>query len=113
MDVGAFVVHVGNPVRRRVVLDARPRLLAAAPVRLAARMGLAGLGLAEDAAVELGRDPVIMLVGGAVLAVPDRYPIGRQLGEPRPEVRVDIALQHLGGGQDMRVGIINAQSVFH
>jgi hypothetical protein len=46
-------------------------------------------------------------------SLPDRKPVRRQLAKARPEVRVYVPLQHLRGGVDMRIGIINAKPVSH
>jgi hypothetical protein len=46
-------------------------------------------------------------------SLPDRKPVRRQLAKARPEVRVYIPLQHLGGRVDVRIGIINAKPVLH
>ena len=113
MDVRPLVVHVLDPVRGMVVLHPGPRQLAAAPLRLPTGVRLARRRLAQHPAIEFGRDAVVVETGGMLGRLPDRHPIGRQLGKARPEARVDIALQDLGGGEDMGIGIVDAEPVFH
>src|SRR5207249_1474522 len=48
MNVGAFVVHVGDAVLRLIVLDPGARQFRAAPVAVAPGVALARLRLAED-----------------------------------------------------------------
>ena len=113
MDVGPFLVHVGDAVGGVVVLHAGARQLAAAPVRLAAAVVGARRRLAENAAVVLRRDAVVVAATGVLGRLPDRHPIGFKLLEAWPKLGIDIALQHLRGGHDMRVGIVDAEPVPH
>ena len=107
MHVRPFIVHVQDTVGGLRVLHSRARHLAAAPARLAAGEGLARRRLAEHAAIEFPAKAVGMQTVAGIMA------IGRQLGEPRSKARVEIALEHLCGRTDMRVGVINAKAVSH
>ena len=114
MDVGPFVIHVLDAVLGLVVLHAGPRHLAAHPFRLAAGEGLARRALAKNTPVVFRPDAIIVEpFHTADSSLPDRKPVGRQLAKAPPEVRVDVALQHLSGRVDMRIGIINAKPVSH
>src|SRR5690348_15223485 len=114
MGVGPLVVHVLDAVLGLVVLHTGPRHLAAHPFRLAPGEGGAGRALAEHPPVVFRPDAIIVEpFHTADRSLPDRKPVRRQLAKARPEVRVYIPLQHLGGRVDMRVGIINAKPVSH
>ena len=114
MRVGALIVHVADPALGRVVLDPRAWLLAAHPVGVAAAMGLARRRLAEDALIGDLAEAVDMPAGRAAgIAGPDRHAVGRQVGEPGAEPRVDVFFEDLGRRLDMRVGVIYAQPILH
>jgi hypothetical protein len=76
-------------------------------------MGLARGGLAKDAPVEFGGDAVVVQALGAVLALPDRDSVRRQLGEARAEGGIDVAFQDLRGGHDVGIGIVHPIAVSH
>ena len=114
MDIGPLVVHVPDAILGLIVLHSRAGHLAAHPSRLAAGERVARRRLAQHPPVILGPDAVIVEFGNAAdRALPDGKPVGRQFGEARPEIRVDIPFQHLGSGVDVRIGIINAEPVSH
>jgi hypothetical protein len=96
MDVGALVVHVGDAVRRGIILNAAARHSAATPARLASRMRVARRGLAKDAAIVFCRHAVIVQPGMVFIRPARQHTVRRQFGEPRAKVGVDIALQNLG-----------------
>src|SRR5437762_4024240 len=101
MNVGPLIVHIGDPVDGVVVLHPGTRQFAAAPVRLAAAVVLARRRLAEDAPVIFRRNAVIVAAAGMLGRLADWDAIRREFGEPRPEIRVDVALENLSSGQDM------------
>src|SRR5205809_1097447 len=79
------------------VLHSCSRLLRPSPVGASPGERLVRARLAEDTTVELGPDAVLMgargtadLAGGVAVL--------RQLGQARPEARIDIPLQHFRGG---------------
>ncbi len=113
MDVRPLIVHVLDAVFSLVVLHAGPRQFAAAPVRLAAAVVLARRRLAEDAPIVFRIDPIGLAAAGMLGRLPDRDPVGFEFGKPRPKPGVDIPLQNLGGGHDMRVGIVDPEPVPH
>src|SRR5690349_13311624 len=107
MHIRPLVVHVFDAVGGGGVLNPGARHLAAAPARLAAGEGLTRRRLTENASIEFPAEAVGVQTVAGVMA------IGRQFGEPRPKSRVEIALEHLCGRTDMRVGVINAKAVSH
>jgi hypothetical protein len=113
MHVGPFVVHVLDAVCGLIVVHPRPRHLAAAPPRFAAAEVLARFRFAKDPPVVLGGDAIVVEAARTVPVARRRQPVLRQFGEPRPKTGVDIALEHLGGGVDMGVGVKNPVPVLH
>src|ERR1700761_485142 len=100
MDVRALVIHVEDPIARLVILDAGTRLPGPHPLRIAAGEGLAWRGLAEDTAVELGADTVVVQIASAVDALAGRCAVARQLWQAWTKFRIDVYVQNLGSGVD-------------
>src|SRR5262249_41675162 len=96
-----------------VVLNAGPRHPRPHPARLASAECVARRLFAEHAAIVLGAYAVIVQIAVAFDRLPDRQPIGCQLGQACAKAGIDIALDHLAGGIDMGVGIENADPVPH
>src|SRR5690242_931646 len=104
MTVGSFIIHVADAVGGIVVLYAGTRQLAAHPMRVTTGVSYTRRRLAEHPAVLSRRDAVaVFAVPGMLGGDADRSAIRRQLGKAWPEIGIDIALQHLGAWQDMRV----------
>src|SRR3989442_11484472 len=78
-------------------------LIAAPPLDGSAGEGLVRAGIAEDTPVEFGGHAVLRGVGRAADHLAGGDAVGLQLGEPRTEARVDIAVQDVRGGVDVRV----------
>ncbi len=77
-------------------------------------MRLARRRLAENAAIGNLAVTVNMPPRRATrIAGPHRHPIGREIGQARAEARIDLLVENFGGRLDMRIGIENAQPVFH
>src|SRR4029077_10601594 len=112
MDVGAFLVHVEHTVVGTVVDDAEAWPPFAAPDAAIARAG-AYLGVAQRALVE----SLFETVGGPLAAIEgarlDLGLVGRKVVEPGAERGIDVFLQHVGAGIDMRVRVADAKSVAH
>jgi hypothetical protein len=63
--------------------------------------------LAEDTAVELRPDPVLVGARGAA-DLAGGVAMLRQLGQARSEAWIDVPLQHFGGGVDVGIGVPRA-----
>src|SRR2546430_9532080 len=94
-------VHVLDAVLGLVVLNAEPGLLASHPLDGSAGEGLVRAGIAEDTPVEFGGHAVLRGVGRAADHLAGGNTVGLELGEPRTEARVDIAVQDVRGGGDV------------
>ena len=112
MNVRALVVHVLDAILGAVVLDPDPRLLGASPVRASTREGFVRTGFPEHTAVGLRIDAVLMGVGCTADLTRDG-PVGRQLGQAPPKVRIDVPVQDLRTRIDVRVGIVRSQTGPH
>ena len=113
MRICPLVVHVLDPVLGLVILHAHPRLLRPHPVGAAAGERVVRAGRPEHAAIELRGDPVLIGVGRASDHLARGDAVGRQLGEARPKVRIDVPIQDVRGGIDVRIGVPGAQAVSH
>src|SRR5439155_24237901 len=89
-----------------------PRLLGASPVRASTREGFVRTGFPEHTAVGLRIDAVLMGVGCTADLTRDG-PVGRQLGQAPPKVRIDVPVQDLRTRIDVRVGIVRSQTGPH
>src|SRR5215831_17613523 len=112
MRVGAFIVHVPDAVLGLIVLHTGSRLLRSPPVGAPARERLVGARLAEHTTVGLRADPILVGVRRAA-DLTGRVAVRRQLGQPRTEARIDVALQDFGGRIDVRISVPRAQAVPH
>ena len=113
LRVGPFVVHVLDAVLGLVVLNAEPGLLASPPLDGSAGEGLVRAGIAEDTPVEFGGHAVLRGVGRAADHLAGGNTVGLELGEPRTKARVDVTVQDVRGGVDVRVGVERAQPASH
>src|SRR5262245_5295843 len=113
MGVHTLVVHVLDAIVGLIVLDAGPRLLRSPPVGATAGERRMRAGLAQDARVELGGHAVLVGVGGAPDHLAGGNPVRRQLGQAWPDRGIDVPLQHLGGGVDVRIGVPRAETGLH
>src|SRR3989441_3772958 len=112
MRVGPLVVHVLDAVLGLVVLHPRSRLLRPPPVRASPGERLMGARLAEDTPVELRADAVLMGAGGAS-DLAGSVSVRRQLGQARPEARIDVPVQDFCGRVHVRIGVPRLQSGPH
>src|SRR5260370_671843 len=112
MPVGAFDVHVVDAVGCVVVLDAGAGAQPAAPHPAVARSRLR-LGFTQGALVDLLVEPIDVALAAALFARADRGLVGGELREARPEPRIDVFVEHLGTGVDVRIDVVDAKTVFH
>src|SRR5207244_8116339 len=110
--VDPFVVHVGDAIRGLIVLHADPGLLAAHPLGAAAREGLVRARVAENAAVELRVNAILMGAGSSADLVAGDA-IRRQLDELGTKARIDVPIEHLRGRVAVCVSVPRLQAVFH
>src|SRR5262249_51487155 len=61
----------------------------------------------EHPPIEFPAERVVMDASLACLTILSQF------GQPRPKVRVDIALKHFGRGAHVRVGVEDIKAVFH
>src|SRR5438477_8131193 len=112
MHFRALGIHIHYSIVGTVIDDTRARPPLAAPHTPVAGAG-PRLRFAQRALVELLVE-AIGIAGAAIGAARlDRDAIRREIVEPLSEARIDIALQHIGAGVDMRVGIVDTEPVPH
>src|SRR5216684_2476337 len=68
---------------------------------------------AQGALVDLLVEAVDVALAAALFARADRGLVGGKLRETRPEARIDVFVEHLGAGIDVRVDVIDPKAVFH
>src|SRR5262249_19005358 len=104
--------HVHDAVRGLIVLHADPGLLRAHPLGTAPRERLVRTALAENAAVELRVDAILMGAWRPTDLVA-RHAIGRQLDQPGTKARIDVTVENFRCGIAVGVGVPGAQTVSH
>src|SRR3989442_10219072 len=88
-------------------------LIAAPPLDGSAGEGLVRAGIAEVTPVEFGGHAVLRGVGRAADHLAGGNTVGLELGEPRTKARVDVTVQDVRGGGDVRVGVERAPPASH
>src|SRR5262245_29252340 len=109
MPVGALDVHVADAVVGAVVLDAGAGARLAAPHTAVAR-ARARLGFTQGALIDLFVKTIDRTLAAALFARADRDAVGRQFGETRAERGINITVEHLGAGVDVRVDVVDAKA---
>jgi hypothetical protein len=109
MDVRALVVHVLHPVVGAIILDSGTWSLRATPGASAAGERRVRTGFAEDAAVQASVHTVLV----ALRSFASGDTVGSELRQPRPEAGIHIPLQDFCDRHDVRVDVVDLESVPH
>src|SRR6516165_6097188 len=96
MDVRPFIVHVSDAVVGLVVLDTRPRFLAAHPPRFPASERLTRCLLAQDPPVVFGASTISMHPARPLDCPSDWETIRCKLRQTCSKIRINVSVQNLG-----------------